>query len=173
MTQTSAHLHHVAPPIFTVDIYIQTHDSVLLFKRSEKKKNFPGVWAIPGGHIDAAEDPLAAVIREAREETGIALITDQVRLRYVALHHHIDRNELYIVFGFSAVIDRARDVVSNEEGEAQWVPIQKAQSMENVFPPIKYYFPHVFSQSSGILYNNSQWKDARLVNVLSETMSSR
>ncbi|HXG36139.1 MAG TPA: NUDIX domain-containing protein [Dehalococcoidia bacterium] len=30
-----------------------------------------GMWVPPGGHIDANEDPVTAVLREVREETGI------------------------------------------------------------------------------------------------------
>ena len=31
-----------------------------------------GMWLPPGGHIDPDEDPVQAVVREVREETGIA-----------------------------------------------------------------------------------------------------
>jgi len=30
-----------------------------------------GLWLQPGGHIDAGEEPAAAALREAREETGL------------------------------------------------------------------------------------------------------
>ncbi len=30
-----------------------------------------GLWLPPGGHIDAGEDPIEAVVREVHEETGI------------------------------------------------------------------------------------------------------
>ncbi len=31
-----------------------------------------GMWLPPGGHIEAGEDPIEAVLREVREETGLA-----------------------------------------------------------------------------------------------------
>ena len=31
-----------------------------------------GLWLPPGGHIEADEDPIEAVLREVREETGLA-----------------------------------------------------------------------------------------------------
>ena len=34
-------------------------------------------WLQPGGHVDPGEDPLSAVLREAREETGFDCVLDQ------------------------------------------------------------------------------------------------
>lgn len=44
---------------------------MLLGKRSIAKRWAPGAWDLPGGHIEAGEDPGAALIREMREELGI------------------------------------------------------------------------------------------------------
>jgi 8-oxo-dGTP diphosphatase len=44
-------------------------DQVLLTRRNVAP--FKGQWCIPGGHIDRYEPARAAVLREAREETGL------------------------------------------------------------------------------------------------------
>lgn len=47
------------------------HGSVLLCLRSTKREWYPGVWDLPGGHIEEGERPSAALVREIREELAI------------------------------------------------------------------------------------------------------
>jgi hypothetical protein len=45
--------------------------------------------------------------------------------------------------------------------------------MENIFPPSKYYLKHILDTKSGIIYNSSEWENAKLVRVLSESVSRK
>lgn len=47
------------------------HDAVLLALRSADRRWFPGVWDLPGGHVEPGEDPRDALVRELHEELGI------------------------------------------------------------------------------------------------------
>ena len=44
---------------------------VLLCHRSETRDSYPGVWDLPGGHVEQGEDARAALVRELAEELGI------------------------------------------------------------------------------------------------------
>ena len=59
-----AHIHEKID--FTVSICIVHENKVLLLMH--KKLH---IWLPPGGHIELDEDPNEAVLREAKEETGL------------------------------------------------------------------------------------------------------
>lgn len=46
---------------------------VFLAKRAETKKFLPGVWELPGGHIEFREDTVAGLKREVTEEFGVRI----------------------------------------------------------------------------------------------------
>ena len=52
---------------FTVSGFVVEGDRTLLHWHKKVQ-----LWLPPGGHIDPNEDPIQAVVREVREETGIA-----------------------------------------------------------------------------------------------------
>ena len=56
-------------PSLAADSAVRRGESVLLIQR--KHPPMAGAWALPGGFVDAGEDPENAALRELREETGL------------------------------------------------------------------------------------------------------
>ncbi len=56
-------------PILAVDVVIRFKGGVVLIKR--KNEPYRGKWALPGGFVRYGERVEFAVVREAREETGL------------------------------------------------------------------------------------------------------
>jgi len=59
-----AHIHEKID--FTASVFIVHGDKVLLHMHKKL-----GIWLQPGGHVELHEDPVQAVMREAKEESGL------------------------------------------------------------------------------------------------------
>jgi 8-oxo-dGTP pyrophosphatase MutT (NUDIX family) len=160
------HLDELGKVQLASECYVFKDNKILMFKRSETASKFPGWWIGPGGHIDEGEDAQSAAIFE---EAGIKVEMKDIKLKAVAFHHHIDREEVWISFVYIATItEDQKEKVVDDEGKSKWIPLDELLVMENVFPPSKYYFDHVLNDKQGIMYTNIQWEKAQLVKVISE-----
>ncbi|HLZ10644.1 MAG TPA: NUDIX hydrolase [Chloroflexota bacterium] len=65
----ATHYHNSKP---TAGALIVNEDQVLLSKRA--RAPFRGFWDIPGGFLEAGEDPREGARREVREETGLEVV---------------------------------------------------------------------------------------------------
>ncbi|MEU6310651.1 NUDIX domain-containing protein [Streptomyces sp. NPDC047014] len=62
------------------------HGPEVLLSRRAGPVYASGLWHLPSGHLDPGEDMVAAVIREAREETGVLIEAEDVTAA-VTVHH--------------------------------------------------------------------------------------
>jgi 8-oxo-dGTP diphosphatase len=108
--------------------FITHGNDILLLKRGEHKRVYPGRYNGIGGHIERDEDPLSGMIREIQEETGLDV--KNVRFRGVI---HIDAGEAtgILVFVFSAEAS-SRDFTGNDEGTLEWVSREAIDALPSV-----------------------------------------
>lgn len=97
---------------------------VLLIKRG--KAPYEGLWALPGGHVDAGEDFPEAAARELREETGLeATQLDQVGI-YGAPGR--DPRGRYVSVAYLAVLDRPTAPTAGDDArDAHWWPVDQLE----------------------------------------------
>ena len=107
-------------------------DGQVLLTRNSARGPHPGTWTLPGGGIDHGEDPRATVVREVREETGLACTPGEV-LDVTSTHfegtapsgRREDFHALQVVFG--ATVEDAGEPRVLESGgttdAAAWVPL--------------------------------------------------
>jgi len=65
MTESDSKPHAVAAGLLV------RSGQVLLCRRSPERAWCPGVWDLPGGHIEPGESPQEALVRELHEEIGV------------------------------------------------------------------------------------------------------
>jgi 8-oxo-dGTP diphosphatase len=97
--------------------FITSGDDILLLKRGEHKRIYPGRYNGVGGHVERDEDPLSGAIREIREETGLEV----ANVRFCGTIH-VDAGDAngILVFVFRAEA-ASRDFIDSEEGKLEWV----------------------------------------------------
>jgi 8-oxo-dGTP pyrophosphatase MutT (NUDIX family) len=82
-------------------------------------------WEIPGGMIDAGEDPVAAGVRELREETGYAGESARL-LGSVNPNPAIMNNRCHLVLVEGVVLDGPSGWDADEEIEVTTLPVDEA-----------------------------------------------
>ena len=80
--------HHKV--LVAVYLILKKDDQVFLTRRINTGYE-DGNYTLPGGHLEAGEQPSAAAIREAKEETGIDASADDVR--FVHAMHRAESNK--------------------------------------------------------------------------------
>ena len=98
--------------------YIERNGQYLLIHRTKKKHDgsyhkYMGV----GGHFEDKESPYDCVIREAKEETGLTLVSPKYRglVTFVSREYETEQMHLFTCENFTGELSRC------DEGELIWV----------------------------------------------------
>jgi 8-oxo-dGTP diphosphatase len=98
-------------------LVITHNEKVLLIRRAQHKKLWPGKYNAPGGHVERGEDPLQAGRRELFEETGIQVETLHLRGMIVA-ETGLPGSGILVFIYQGAVTDAT--LIASDEGEPVW-----------------------------------------------------
>ena len=100
---------------------------VLLGKRSATRPFYPGIWDLPGGHVEANETLEQALKRELNEELGIEIILPK-QLSILRIINNEEELTLYVY-----LVTRWNGEPSNtstaEHDELGWFALEEAASL--------------------------------------------
>jgi 8-oxo-dGTP diphosphatase len=99
---------------------IERDGHLLLLRRSASKDHAPGEWEPGSGRVEAGESPAVTVVREAREETGLA-VEVVAPLDTFHFYRGPTRDET-IGITFACRVTGGSLTLSEEHDEARWVP---------------------------------------------------
>lgn len=121
----------------TVGAIIEKDGKILLVERNTEP--FKGYWAIPGGHIDFGEMAEQAIIREAKEETGLDIKPEFFRY-FEEIIDECDWHSVVLVFScdFSGkeIIDKHIDAEGVKQGEItdlKWFDYKEIKNLKLAF----------------------------------------
>ena len=98
-------------------------------------------WTLPGGGLEAGEDPADAVVREVREETGFNVVVDEllgIHSRVIPARQRIapgaagPLHTLRIVYRARVVDGELRDEVGGSTDRAAWFALDAVEDLHRV-----------------------------------------
>ena len=116
--------HRTENAELTVVCLIQDENKILLQNRV--KEDWKG-YTFPGGHVEAGESFVDAVIREMKEETGLTVTNPKL----VGIKQFPINNGRYIVLLFKAT-EFTGNVTSSDEGDMEWIDIDELPNVNVV-----------------------------------------
>lgn len=105
-----------------------------------------GYYDLPGGHVDENEDLFIAMIREAKEEIGIDIFREDMKIFHI--YHHFRKNMLKFVFS----VNKYKGILINNEPEKckelKWFEVENLP--ENIIPKIR---KEILDVENGVFYS--------------------
>ena len=120
-------------------------EEILLLLR-ENTGHLDGYYDLPGGHVEKDEDLFAAMIREAKEEIGIDVFREDMKI--VHIYHHFRKSMLKLVF---SVNKYKGNFINNEPEkckELKWFEVENLP--DNIIPKIR---EEILNVENGVFYS--------------------
>ena len=86
------------PSLFVVAVALVDGAGRVLVQQRPAGKQMAGLWEFPGGKVEQAETPEAALVREVREELGITIAPEALRPLTFASAPLADRHLLLLLY---------------------------------------------------------------------------
>ncbi|MDD2936246.1 MAG: DUF126 domain-containing protein [Candidatus Methanomethylophilaceae archaeon] len=115
--------------IESVSSAILVDGKVLMLKRPDTARSFPGVWSLVAGKIEYGESPVEASVREIMEETGIHVHAPDRSGKMVAVR---EKNTVWKVYPFLFRLKSAEPKLNHENVGFEWVDPKDIPSRKTV-----------------------------------------
>jgi 8-oxo-dGTP diphosphatase len=112
-----AEVERIRPEVCVGAIAVD-NDQILLIRRGRGPAQ--GSWSVPGGRVEQGETLAEAVVRELREETGLAGVCNSL----VGWVERIGDGFHFVILDFDVtVLDAGAPIAGDDAAEAAWVPL--------------------------------------------------
>ena len=117
-------------PVVGVGAVIIKEDKIALIKRGNEPSK--GKWTIPGGLVELAESTEQAIIREAKEETGLTV--DNPTLIDVVSNVDLDESGKvkyhYVIIEYLVHVTEGTAQAASDAMDLRWVPFEEVEGYD-------------------------------------------
>ncbi|RPI74553.1 MAG: NUDIX domain-containing protein [Desulfobacteraceae bacterium] len=118
---------------------------ILLGLRAPGRRNYPGVWDIFGGHVEAGESKDQALVRELQEELGI-ILKRWTEFETLFIPHYETapdrlRLNLYLAKDWSGTPENRQP---HEHSALGWFTLEQALKLKRAVPAYEEVFKRCF-----------------------------
>lgn len=89
-------------------------EKLFLPKRARTKKFLPGKYELPGGHIDFGENIVTGLVREIKEEFGVAITVGDPFAAFDYVNEVKGSHSIEVVY-FAQLVDNPENITVNPE----------------------------------------------------------
>lgn len=104
-----------------------------LMHRRPEGKQYAGLWEFPGGKVEVEENPILALIREAREELGIVLRREDLQPLAFADDTLLEAGRGIVILLYTAGTWQGQPLAL-EGGEVAWFTLAEMEQLAK--PPL-------------------------------------
>ncbi len=94
-------------------------EKVFLPKRADTKRFLPGVYELPGGHIDFGEEPVTALKREVDEELGMKIEVGDPFFVFTYMNDVKGSHSIEVIY-FAHFVNELSDIVLEPEDHSEF-----------------------------------------------------
>jgi len=133
-----------------VHLFLVKNGSILLLKRFNTGYE-DGSYSVPAGHLDDGEKATTALLREAREEIGIVIQEDMLRMVHV-MHRKSTEERIDFFFEAAQWQGEPANIETHKCDEIRWFPLNALP--HNTIPYVRAGIEHYLHK---VLYSEFGW----------------
>lgn len=135
-----------------VDVHLcLVRDGKILLLKRENTGYMDGYFHLPAGHMDGEEKLVDALIRESREEIGVNIRVDDVRLAHM-MHHKSNNERMAFFFEVKKWGGQIKNMEPEKCSEVAWFDLKNLP--QNIIPYAKTAINHY---KDGMIFSHYGW----------------
>ena len=148
-------------------VYLRSRGKVLLIRKSHGRLH-EGEWIGLGGKLESGEEPLAAAVREFREESGLTLEDPKLTGTFVWIDE-VHCGIVHIVTGTRW----SGELSESEEGELRWHSVQALSTLDNLAEHQRLFLDRILLDDDNFYSAVMVYRNAEMVKYMDSDTSPR